>query len=268
MSRSPNAEHDEGVEIADLSVAHAARSGDAWVAGWALLSSALAHGRVDPLAGLSLFEEAGASFLSVGDLLSAARVSMFRAHGLRIFGVTTDSDAALAQARDWCRSVDAAPVTRLDCELGIAQNLRAAGDLDEAASRFRALIPELTAVGDLRCAAAAEHELAAILLGAGDVDGASALALHATEVLRRVGGEDTEVAAADLVLAAVALRRDELVSSARLLGRARRGAAGGGIPLEVSQLGSMDALETQLRDALGDHGFEQIVSGTLEWQRR
>jgi hypothetical protein len=123
-------------------------------------------------------------------------------------------------------------------------------------------------VGDLRCATAAEHELAAILLVGGDVDGASALAHHATEILRRAGGEETEIAAADMVLAAVAFRRDDPVAAARHLGQARRGAHGAGIPLEVAQLDAMASLEADIRAALGDDLYGRLAEGAFEGQSR
>lgn len=254
-----NDSSDDAVSVARIALDMAREAADPWLAGWALNANALARGRLEPATALSMLEQSTASFVAAGDRLSAARVSMFRAHGLRIFGITSDSDAALAQARAWCVEVDAAPVTKLDCELGLAQNARADGRTAEAARRFRDLVPQLTAVGDLRCAAAAERELATILLDDGDLDGASALVNHAVETLRVVAGEDTEMAAAALVLAMIAARRAEIPRAVTLLARCRRLASGAGIPLEITQLEAIERLDGELRRDVPDDEFSRLT---------
>ncbi len=259
-----NADAENALAAAREGLESARRAGDHWLAGWALYASAIACARADPIEGLAFLEQSTAAFVQSGDLLSAARVMMFRAHGLRIFGITESSDDELRRARDWCTELDAAPVTQLDCELGIAQNAHAAGRTAEAAERYRSLVPRLVAFGDLRCAAVAERSLGAILADNGDLDGASALVLHALEMFRSLNVEDTEIASACIVRAEIAVGRRHLEQAAKLIGRARSLASGSGVPLELRELRRLDELADLVRGSIGPEPFNALVTNGMK----
>ncbi len=254
-----NREPDSAEAYAAEALHRARTCEDRWLIGWALYAAAVCRARREPREGLELLEQATASFAASGDLLNAARVTMFRAHGLRIFGVNDVADAALSDAREWCLAVGAAPVTQLDCELGLAQNAQSAGRFSEAAERFRSLVPRLTQIGDDRCAAVAQRSLAAILVDSGDLEGANALVLRALEEFRRLRTEDTEIASACLVRAEIAVRRDTPEFAAKLVGRARTLSRGSGVPLELREIAQLDVLATSLSARLGVERFDELA---------
>lgn len=257
-----NRDLDRADALAHGSLRDAEEAGDPWMVAWARYSLAICLGRTDPLASLTLFEEAVAAFADVGDFLGAARISMFLGHGTRIFGDVRSSETAFERAETWCRELGAAPVTQLDCELGRAQGADTGGRDDEAAERYRSIIPRLAALGDHRCAAVAERGLAAILARRGELDAASALAARALHVLRTLGGEETEVAVAHLVLAEIAEARGHHAQAAEQLALAQQGAFGAGVPLELRDHARIAALAERLGMHQATH--ETSTSGVTD----
>jgi DNA-binding SARP family transcriptional activator/predicted ATPase len=254
-----NHDPEQSEQYAKEALIRARRAGDSWLTGWAQYAAAISRARLDPAVGLELMEQSIVSFTIAGDLLSAARVTMFRAHGLRIFGVTDDTDESLRQARDWCAAAGAAPVTQLDCELGLAQNAHCAGREAVAADMYRALIPRLRELGDDRCAAVAQRSLASILAHQGDLDGANALVLRASEGLRSLASEDTELASTYIVRADIAIARGNVEFAVKLIARARVLAAGSGVPVELQEVNRIAELSEVLRNKVGSARFDALA---------
>jgi hypothetical protein len=247
-----NRQPEAAESLAHTAIAAAREAHSPWLEAFGRYALAIARARVDPVDGLARFEEAVSAFEAAGDRLNAARVLMFLGHGIRIFGDGRSSDAAFAKAEEWCAQVGAAPVTQLDCELGRAQGADTAGDVDEAAARYRRVIPKLWELGDYRCAAIAQRNLAAIVAAGGDLDAASALASRALDTFRRLETEEAELAATELVRAEIAAGRGQWTLVSRLVAEATALAGGSGVPLELRDHARLDAL----RASAGQHAEE------------
>ena len=242
---------EEAALLAERSLDDARVAGDLWLSGWAFYALAITRGRNDAAIALDNLERSISAFTNAGDLLNAARITMFLGHGIRIFGEGRSSERAFEQAERWCTELGAAPVTQLDCALGRAQGVDAAGDRAAAAAAFRELAPRLWALGDYRCAAVAQRCLAALLAADGDLEGGSVLVLRALETLRALDGEDSEMAACFLLRGEIAMAREQHDLAARLLGRAAQLSNGSGVPMEIRDFARIDGLREDLTARIG-----------------
>ena len=223
----------------------ARRGDDGWLIARCLYAAAAASAHTDVGRTLELLEQSTGAFEAAGDRFSAARVAMFTAYGVRLYTGSNELSHVYTSTLELCREHDAAPVTQLDCVLGIAQGLHCEGDLDAAAAAYRDLVPRYLDVGELRCAALAQRNLASIMIDHGDTHGASVLLARAAETFIALG-EDVELAAAELHRARIAALRGHRQHAVTLVRSADRLRRGSGLPMELNDSLLLDQLLAEL----------------------
>ena len=236
-----NDEQSAATAMARRALEFARRGTDGWLIARCLYAAAATTAHLDVGQTLDLLEQSTGAFEAAGDRFSAARVAMFTAYGFRLYTGSNELGHVYTSTLELCREHDAAPVTQLDCELGVAQGLHCEGDVDGAAEAYRDLVPRYLQVGELRCAALAQRNLAAIMIDHGDLHGASVLLARAAETFIALG-EEVELAAAELHRARIALHRGHRDHAVSLLRTADELRSGSGVPMELQDARLLDSL--------------------------